>query len=348
MRERMMIRPALFVALAVPLTLAACDPGPTGVVTDGEPITVERGVSFQITDTAVVVNGATRRRLPSAAVGLSIYHAISYEYGGLGSYQPDRVWSEQWFSRLSYELEPVERGDTVVFEFLDFGDIVMDAADTLLKATDTPTVGPNPPYPLEWVNFVVYLGTHYAWRRELSGTEILFVESPYLPRLAAGATIGLAGTGSDQVAPFDAGFSIAPLPALTGLESGGPIAFRTERPVIDAGQDLVLAFDAPIDAESAIFAMFPWPEDVADPTARRNATIVGGLETPSDRAIIPAATLGGMLDAAGADDVGYLLYVIRLPDSGQAIDARRLDTDEDIALPVGQWNEIRFFVRLTR
>jgi len=187
------LAPALFLALA----LGACDDAVT-TPDSGTAIDFELGVELQLSDTAVVVDGTPRAGLSHPNRGLRVYHTTLYEYGGLGSYAPDRVWEEQWFSRFGYQLEPVERGDTVVYEYLDFGDVSM-AEETLLKATDIPDVS-NAPYPIEFVNYVVYLATQFAWRQELNGAAITFVEAPYLERMARGDEIAFQGTGGPRTA----------------------------------------------------------------------------------------------------------------------------------------------------
>ena len=335
----------LRVALAA-LALAACGES-VGPAADGAILALDRNVDLQVTDTAIVVDGETRMGLGSARQGLLIYHSVSYEYGGLGSYAPDRVWEEQWFSRVGYELEPVMRGDTVVHEFLDLGTVTMQG-EPLLEVTESPDVS-GAPYPVEFVNFFRYLGTHYAWRLEPNGAEITFVASPYLPRLIAGDDITLNGTGGPSTGAFATTFATHPLPRLTGIDNGGRAThFTAERPVIDAGRGLGISFDGLVDPATAFFALFPWHEDVPDPARRRAATLVGQLLTPIDRAVIPGSVLGGMLDAAGVDEAGYVLYVIRALDTGDAFQVPRLDTSSDLTLGVGQRDDTRLFVRLVR
>jgi hypothetical protein len=333
-------------ALAFVLAIAACGESATGPES-GTVIAYDQGVSFQVTDTAVVVDGTTRARLAHPGQGLRIYHSTSYEYGGLGSYAPDRVWNEQWFSRFGYELERVERGDTVVFEFLDFGTVTMAQDDSLLKLTDTPDVS-NAPYPVEFVNFVTYAKTHYAWRLELNGAEITFVESPYLERMKRGEAIALSATGGPRTEAFQASFAIDVLPQLTGIDNGGSVSFRSERPVIDAGRDLGISFEGLVDPTTTVFALLPWFEDVTDPERRWAATLVGQLPTATERAIIPAEVLTGLLDAAGVDQAGFVLYVIRVVDAVETIAVQRLDTASELELGVGYMDDTRLFIRLTR
>lgn len=333
-------------AFALLLVLGACGEEATGPAS-GAMITFHQGVSFQVTDSAVVVDGAAQARLAYPRQGLRIYHSVSYEYGGFGSYAPDRVWDEQWFSRFGYELEPAERGDTVVFEFLDFGTVRMAQDDSLLKATEIPDVS-NAPYPIDFVNFVTYLKTHYAWQRELNGAEITFVESPYLERLKWGEDIAFSATGGPRTAAFQASFAIQELPGLSGIDNGGSVSFRSQRPVIDAGRDLGISFDGLVDPTTAIFALLPWFEDVPDPERRRAATLVGQLPTATDRAIIPAAVLTDLLDAADVDEAGYILYVIRVIDAPDTIPVQRLDTGSELELGVGYMDDTRVFIRLVR
>ncbi len=335
------LAPALFLALA----LGACDDAVT-TPDSGTAIDFELGVELQLSDTAVVVDGTPRAGLSHPNRGLRVYHTTLYEYGGLGSYAPDRVWEEQWFSRFGYQLEPVERGDTVVYEYLDFGDVSM-AEETLLKATDIPDVS-NAPYPIEFVNYVVYLATQFAWRQELNGAAITFVEAPYLERMARGDEIAFQGTGGPRTASFQATFALEPLPTLIGMDNGANLAFRSQRPVIDADRDLGLTFDGIVDPETAIFVLFPWPEDLTDPARRRAATLVGQLRTATGRAVIPARVLRQLLDAAGVEEAGFVLYVLRFLETGDVIGVHRLDTDTDLALGVGQIDETRVLVRLIR
>lgn len=339
-------RRILITALAFVTGIGACS-GDTTAPETGAVIAFHQGVSFQVTDTAVVVDGTPQARLAHPRQGLRIYHSISFEYGGLGSYAPDRVWEEQWFSRFGYELEPVERGDTLVFEFLDFGTVTMAHDDSLLKLTDAPDVS-NAPYPVEFANFVAYAKTHYAWRRELNGAEITFVESPYLERMKRGETIGLSASGGPRTGAFQTSFAIDVPPRLSGLDNGGSVSFRSERPVIDAGRDLGISFDGPVDPATAVFALLPWFEDVPNPERRKAATLVGQLPAATDRAVIPAEALAGLLDAAGVDQAGFVLFVIRVMDAGETILVQRLDTSSELELGVGYMDDTRLFVRLTR
>ena len=332
--------------LTAAVALAACDSATTDVDTTGEAIAFEQGVSFQLTDTAVVVNGTPRARVVDPNRSLTVHHATSFEYGGLGRYQTDELWGEQWFSRFMYDLEPAAQGDTVIIDFLDFGDVTLEGTDTMYKSMELDVSGA--PYPIEVQDFVLYGATHYAWRQEENGAEILFVESTYLQRMLDGATMSIASSGSAEVAAFDADFSIQPMPAVEGLDNNGALDFTQERPVIDASHDFGISFDGVVDPEGTVFALVPWSEDAPDQATRRAATVVGGLQSPADRAVIRGSVLTSLLDALGADEARYLLFIVRYETTGYVIQTTRLDTQETLDLQVNLADQTFYMIRLVR
>lgn len=339
-RDRRACR-AAFPTLAAVLLLAGCD-SPAGPGDSGVELLFDRNVAVQLSDTAVWVDGAFVMGVPRTRQALWIGHETSYEYGGLGSYAPDRLWSEQRYIRFGHESRE-QRGDTLVFSYLDFGDVTL-AGDVMGKATGTPDVS-NAPYPVRFESFVLYHDATYVHRTYLDGSETSFIEAPHDQAIRTGGELAFAATGGDAT-PFEVTIVPEVLPALTGVDNGGPLDFLTTRPVLDAGSDVVLTFDAPLDPDAVALLLLPWHEDVTDPATRRAATAVGRLDRPGSRVVIPGAVLGELLTAADLDESGYILYVLQFHHQDAVIATARLDTGESLSLPFVQTDYTRFFLRI--
>lgn len=330
--------------LAAPLLLAACDSpaGPGG--SGGVELLFDRGVAVQVSDTAVWVDGAWIMGVPRTTQALWIGHETGYEYGGLGTYAPDRLWGEQRYVRFGHESRE-QRGDTLVFSFLDFGDVAL-AGDPMGKATEEPDAS-HAPYPVRFESFVIYHDATYAHQTYLDGREVSFVEAPHDQAIRTGGEVGFTATGGDAAA-FETTIRPKVVPALTGLENGAPVDFLTTRPILDAGSDVVLTFDAALDPDAVVLVLFPWHQDVTDPAVRRAATAIGRLDRAASRVVIPGAVLGDLLDAADLAESGYLLYVIQFHHQPDAIATTRVDTGEPLSLPFVQTDHTRFFLRVRR
>ena len=337
-------RPTALAALAVLLPLVACDSpaGPGGPA--GVELLFDRGVSVQVSDTAVWVDGAWLMGVPRTTQALWIGHGTSYEYGGLGTYAPDRLWSEQRWVRFGHETRE-QRGDTLVFSFLDFGDVAL-AGDPMGKVTVTPDAS-GAPYPVRFESFVLYHDATYLHQTYLDGREAVFIEAPHDQAIRTGGEVAFSATGADAAA---FGTTIRPrvVPAVTGLENGGSLDFLATRPVLDADSDVVLTFDASLDPEAVVLILTPWHQDVTDPAVRRAATAIGRLDRAASRVVIPGALLGELLDAADLAESGYLLYVIQFHHQPDAIETTRVDTGEALSLPFVQTDDTRFFLRVRR
>ena len=336
-------RPASL-TLCAALLLAGCDSpaGPRG--SGGVELMFDRGVAVQLSDTAVWVDGARIIGVPRTGQALWIGHETGYEYGGLGSYAPDRLWGEQRYIRFGHESRE-QRGDTLVFSYLDFGDVSL-AGDLMGKATGTPDVS-NAPYPVRFESFVVYHDATYLHRTHLDGSAMTFIEAPHDQAIRTGGEVAFAATGADAAA-FEVTIRPEVLPALTGVDNGGPLDFLTTRPVLDAGTDVILTFDAALDPDAVALLLIPWHEDVTDPARRRAATAVGRLDRAGSRVVIPGEVLGELLTAADLAESGYILYVLQFHHQDAAITTTRVDTGESLSLPFVQTDYTRFFLRVRR
>jgi hypothetical protein len=326
------------------LAVAGCD-DPTRPVTDVLELVMERGVAVAVSDTAVVVDGQRRLGLPRSDQALAITFQASFEYGGIGRFGTGRLWSEGRFGRFGYQ-DVEHRGDTVVVSFHDFGDVLM-AGEPMGKITEIPDITGTPPYPLEFENFVHYHNTTYHRVAWVDGGEQTFVEAPFDAALASGGDVHLTASGSPTGAPFDVAFRTRPLPALIGLGNGTPLDYRNTRPVLDIREPLLLEFDRRLDPDRSAFVLLPWNEGLS-PESRRAATAFGWPDRAAARVALPAGTLTEVLDATGADNYEFVLFVLQFRHQDDVVTTTDPSTGTDLHMPLVQTAITRFFLRLVR
>jgi hypothetical protein len=320
------------VALAVAL-LAGCDRGGGLVESLGDEhgnVVAYLGVASEVTDTAVLIDGRPEFTFGEYNRSLWLEHQWGYEYGGIGTFETDRLLKESWFFRFSHRLGPA----SPVAPYVDHGEVSL--ADTLFWKSGSGS-------------FIGYGGTAYSRVHYVGGGAVTFSPAPYLNELLAGAPLPFVSTGSEDAAPFEATISAVPGLTLEKMVSGEDLPFRTQRPTVSAAAGLVLEFDRPLDPTHTFILLRP-------NLAHRPATAWLRLVEPTRRIVVPSAILQDLLAAfeaaGGAAQVpaDYILILLEYHTEEGAIRGERTGEHgtESFALDFVQQNGTRMYFTLDR
>lgn len=321
------------VAALVGCLLAGCEPG-SGPVDSFDDlngnVVAQLGVASEVTDTAVIIDGRPEFTFGDYNRSLWLEHQWEYEYGGIGTFETDRLRKESWFFRFSHRLGP----PSPVAPYVDHGEVSL--ADTLFWKSRSGS-------------FIGYGGSPFSRVHYLNGGAITFSHASYLDELLSGAPLPFVSTGSEEAAAFEATISVRPGLTLQGVASGEELPFRSERPTVSAADGLVLEFDRPLEPARTFILLRP---NLAHPPATAWLRLV----EPSSRVVVSGEILQELLAAfeaaGGAAQVpaDYILFVHEYHTEEGAIQGERTGEQgtEPFALDFVQQNGTRMFLRLDR
>ena len=329
--------------------LAGCDRA-TGPLDTEDVLRVATGENVQVMESAILVGGRPAIDLGRGDSSLFVSRFTEYQYGGWLDVEQDILKVEDWYIDLQYAFDEVARGDTLVHTYLDYGTATIEGHE-MMKVTGLPDVRgwePPAPYPL-FENLVLYRALLGSRTTTLDGNTIAFPEAPYRDAFLAGEPVTLQTSGTDAITPATATFSVKPYSTLVGMQSGDALDFERERPVIRAGEDLVLEFDRPLRPEETFIALIPLfgVGQPYSPEVRRQATARVQLLEPTDQVRLPSDVLQEIKShTEGAFE--YTLTIFEVAhDPDVTVDVQDRQTGARYAVPFVQRNHTRVFCKLT-
>jgi hypothetical protein len=329
-------------ALVVLGGLAACDgAGTTGPVDPAGNVEYRVGAEVTQTDTAVVVDGSSILRFPhSPTVRVERFH--TFDFGGfpeLGFPQPGRE-SLAWRVGMSHQHPPVERGDSTIYSFVDYGEATVAGA-AMDRLTQLPHVMEGTPVRFE--NLVSYLSMAYAHRQEMTGESIAFTRAPYFDDMIAGAPLALEITGSEEVEPASGSFRVHPFATLVGLANGSPLPLDGAMPEVNVNRPLVLTFDRALDPGHAYIVIYPF-----GPPPREGRWAWVQPRSATHEVVVPAELLRDLVAGANASRLPYRLTIQELRVGDPVLTARFRDGSGEVGVPFVQQSQATLHLRLVR
>lgn len=287
-RER---TPALhLLGLGLLVAVLACD---SGVEPTLEPnVTALFAADVSTTDEGVMVGGTMRIDFGSEPLGIFVQHSTNFRYFGLTGGVNDELWSESWYMDTGRRLSTV-RGDTTFYRSLDFGDVTLEGTPARRHVIDTVRVYETSSGVRVYENGILNRILIYSFRQNADGTTVTFTHEPWYEHMIGGGAIELAGTGSDEIAPFSQPVTLTPGARIESISQGEELDFQHRRPILGTDEPLVVELSRPLDPGRAYLRLFYVPPccDPADPDLLDRARVVFELNHRTDRIVIPASAL---------------------------------------------------------
>ncbi len=92
----------------------------------------------------------------------------------------------------------------------------------------------------------------YSHLRNRDGSTVSVVHEPFYEHMVAGGAIELTASGSDDIEPTSASFTLRAGARVTALSNGEDLDFQQERPVLRTDAALVVQLSRPLDPDRAL------------------------------------------------------------------------------------------------
>ena len=278
---------------------------------DPEPnVIVHLGAEVTTTDDAVLVDGAPQVHFSSSARGMFTQHSLTYENGGPFPPANDHMFQESWYMDVGRRVVTGLSADTVFMHYVDFGDVALEGTPSNHFAIDTVRV-------FDWGdgevrvydNFILKRISFFGDRLKADGSHVTFSHGPAYDLFLDSGTATLTATGSDELEPFSADFSLRPSARITDLSSGGTLAFVGPQPLVSVGRPLVIDFDRPLDRETTVIRITYLDTPPADQELQRRASAAFTLVGRTNRIVIPPSALRAIAAEVPDVDGPFMLRV---------------------------------------
>lgn len=333
---------------AIVVTAAGCGDGPTRPTFEPN-VAVFPGAAVTTSDDAVLVGGAPHIDFGSGIRAIFLQHSTRFTYGGLYERINDGLTDESWYLDFRRSRITAERADTVFRRAVDFGDVALDGTAAIRTEINDPFVSQRDDHVRVLERYLLFRVLIYSHRHNIDGSEVSFVHEPFYEGMVGGQPVSLTASGSPEVHPASASFTVQPGPRVTTVWNGDVLPFESSMSELRHDQPLMLELDRPVDPDKTMIRIFYAPPNEAGVSSevRRLASAAFGLLGRTDRVVIPPSALREIASHLPEALGGFIIQVSEYQIEDDVMDVTYSDGIEE-TFAVLRASHFRIYARMPR